>query len=79
VESSRSVVAASRRGGLRSDRAAGPSAFLATREVKPEQASKVETRMPTRLQNGEGRTDREAIDGRTRPIGRGSGHGTLEG
>jgi hypothetical protein len=47
--------------------------------VKPEQASKVEMRMPTRLQNGEGRTDGEEIDKRTRPIRRGIGHGTPEG
>jgi hypothetical protein len=38
--------------------------------VKPEQASKVEMRMPTRLQNGEGRTDGEEIDRSTRPIPR---------
>ena len=48
-------------------------------EVKPEQASKVEVRMPTRLQNGEGRVSGEAIDTRTRSIRRGSGHGTSEG
>jgi hypothetical protein len=35
--------------------------------------------MPTRLQNGEGRMDGEAIDARTRSIRRGSGHGTPEG
>jgi hypothetical protein len=35
--------------------------------------------MPTRLQNGEGRTDGEAIDKRTFPIRRGSGHGTPDG
>jgi hypothetical protein len=34
--------------------------------------------MPTRLQNGEGCTDGEAVDKRTRPIRRGSGHGTPE-
>jgi len=34
--------------------------------VKPEQASKVEVRMPTRLQNGEGRVSGEAIDTCTR-------------
>ena len=33
---------------------------------KPEQASKVEVRMPTRLQNGEGRVTGEAIDTCTR-------------
>jgi hypothetical protein len=36
-------------------------------------------RMPTRLQNGEGRTDGEEIDNRTRLIRRGSGHGMPEG
>jgi len=46
--------------------------------VKPEQASKVKSRMPTRLRNGEGRVGREAIDTSTCPIRRGSGHGTLE-
>jgi len=35
-------------------------------------------RMPTRLNNGEGRAGREAIDTRTCLIRRGSGHGTLE-
>src|SRR3954452_23392271 len=34
--------------------------------VKPEEASKVKMRMPTRLGNGEGRADGEAIDTRTR-------------
>src|SRR4029077_10372352 len=34
--------------------------------------SKVEMRVPTRLQNGEGRTDGEEIDRSTRPIRRGS-------
>jgi len=34
--------------------------------------------MPTRLQNGEGSTDGEAIDERTHSIRRGSGHGTQE-
>jgi hypothetical protein len=34
--------------------------------VKPEQALKVEVRMPTRLQNGAGRVSGEAIDKRTR-------------
>jgi len=46
--------------------------------VKPEQASKVMMRMPTRLDNGEGRTGGEEIDERTRSIRRGNGHGTLE-
>jgi hypothetical protein len=36
------------------------------RRLKPEQASKVEMRMPTRLQNGEGRANGEVIDKRTR-------------
>jgi len=39
----------------------------------------VKMRMPTRLRNGEGRTDGEAIDTGTRPLRRGIGHGTLEG
>jgi hypothetical protein len=47
--------------------------------VKPEQASKVMMRMLTRLNNGEGRVDGEAIDTCTHSIRRGSGHGTLEG
>jgi hypothetical protein len=38
----------------------------AVTRVKPEQASKVEMRMPTRLHNGEGRVSGEAIDKRTR-------------
>ncbi len=46
--------------------------------VKPEQASKVMVRMPTRLNNGEGSMSGEEIDERTRSIRRGSGHGTLE-
>jgi hypothetical protein len=46
--------------------------------VKLEQASKVMTRMPTRLNFGEGCTDGEAIDMSTRPIRRGSEHGTPE-
>src|ERR1700736_5631385 len=45
--------------------------------VKPEQASKGKTRMPTRHGDGEGRTNREAIDERTCSIRRGIGHGTL--
>jgi hypothetical protein len=47
--------------------------------MKPEQASKVKMRMPTRLNYGEGSTSGEAIDACTRSIRRGSGHGTLEG
>ena len=39
--------------------------------MKPEQASKVGMRMPTRPQNEEGRTDGEEIDGRTHSIRRG--------
>jgi hypothetical protein len=46
--------------------------------VKPEQASKVEMRMPTRPQNGEGSTDEEEIDERTHSIRRGIGHSTPE-
>ena len=38
----------------------------AVTRVKPEQASKVKMRMPTRLRYGEGRTDGEAIDRCTR-------------
>jgi hypothetical protein len=47
--------------------------------VKSEQAAKVMMRMPTRLNNGEGRVEGEAIDTCTHSIRRGSGHGTLEG
>lgn len=47
--------------------------------VKPEQASKVTMRMPTRPNGGEGRANREAIDGCTCLVRRGNGHGTLEG
>ena len=47
--------------------------------VKPEQASKVLMRMPTRRSFGEGRTCGEAIGTRTHAIRRGSGHGTPEG
>ena len=46
--------------------------------MKPEQASKVTMRMPTLLPFGEGCTNGEVIDTRTRLIRRGSGHGTLE-
>ena len=46
--------------------------------VKPEQASKVKMRMPTRQRYGEGRTDGEAIDARTHLVRRGNGHGTVE-
>jgi hypothetical protein len=46
--------------------------------VKPEQASKVTTRMPTLRPFGEGCTSGEVIDTRTRSIRRGSGRGTLE-
>jgi hypothetical protein len=45
----------------------------------PHSISKVTSRMPTRLKNGEGRADGEAIDACTRSIRRGNGHGTLEG
>ena len=47
--------------------------------VKPEQASKVTTRMPTLRPFGEGCMSGEAIDTCTRSIRRGSGHGTSEG
>src|SRR3954469_11427229 len=45
--------------------------------VKPEKASKVKMRMPTRLGNGEGRVSGEAIDTGTRldPPGDGARHG----
>ena len=45
--------------------------------MKPEQASKVKMRMPTRLGNGEGRVSGEAIDTGTRldPPGYGARHG----
>jgi hypothetical protein len=46
--------------------------------VKPEQASKVKMRTPTRLRFGEGRANGEAIDRSTRSVRRGSGHGTPE-
>jgi hypothetical protein len=46
--------------------------------VKPEQASKVKVRTPTRLRYGEGRVDGEVIDTRTRLVRRGSGLGTPE-
>ena len=46
--------------------------------MKPEQASKVKMRKPTRQRYGEGSTDGEAIDARTRSLRRGNGNGTLE-
>ena len=46
--------------------------------MKPEQASKVKMRMPTRQRNGEGSTGGEAIDVRTHLIRRGNGRGMLE-
>ena len=46
--------------------------------MKPEQASKVKVRTPTRLHNGEGRVNGEGIDMSTRLVRRGSGHGTPE-
>jgi hypothetical protein len=45
--------------------------------VKPEQASKVKMRMPTRQRYGEGSTDGEAIDACTHLIRRGNGPGTV--
>jgi len=45
--------------------------------VKPEQASKVKLWMPTRLNNGEGSTDRQATDMCAGRIHRGNGHGML--
>ena len=44
----------------------------AVTRVKPEQASKVKSWMPTRLLTGEGSTDREEIDKRTCSIRRGT-------
>lgn len=49
----------------------------AATRVKPEQASKVMMRMPTRLKDGEGSTDGEAIDARSHLIRRGNGRGTF--
>ena len=46
--------------------------------MKPEQASKVETRTPTRRVTGEGLCGRGSIDTCTRPVRRGSGRGTLD-
>jgi hypothetical protein len=46
--------------------------------VKPEQASKVKSRMPTRLLTGEGRASREETDARTCSVRRGIGHGMQE-
>jgi hypothetical protein len=48
--------------------------------VKPEQASKVKSRTPTRLRFGEGPrgTGKQPTDAPV-PVHRGSGHGTLEG
>ena len=46
----------------------------------PEQASKVKLRTPTRLRNGEGRSNREATDACTGWVRRGSGRGmTVKG
>jgi hypothetical protein len=46
--------------------------------VKPERASKVMMRVPTRLNFGKGSAGRREVDKRTRSIHRGSGHGALE-
>jgi hypothetical protein len=46
--------------------------------VKLEQASKVKSRMLTRLLTGEGSTDREEIDNRTCSIRRGTERGMPE-
>ncbi len=46
--------------------------------MKLEQASKVETRAPTRRITGEGLSGRARIDMCARPVRRGSEHGTLE-
>ena len=56
--------------------AVGRAATLqAVTRVKPEQASKVKSWMPTRLRYGEGRADREATDKCTCSVRRGSEHG----
>jgi hypothetical protein len=55
----------------------GRASQRAVMRVKPEQASKVMMQTPTRLNDGEGRVDREDIDARTCPVCRGNGHGTL--
>jgi hypothetical protein len=46
--------------------------------VKPEQASKVEMRTPTRPNNGEGSMVEEVIDMSTQSVRLGSGHSTLK-
>jgi len=46
--------------------------------VKPEQASKVLMRTPTRRRDGAGSTGWEAIDRCTGPVRRGNGRGALE-
>ena len=47
----------------------------AATRVKPEQASKVKSRTPTRLNNGEGSMGREVTDARTGSVRRGNGNG----
>jgi hypothetical protein len=47
----------------------------AVTRVKLEQASKVKSRMPTRLRNGEGHTVREETDKGTGTVRRGNEHG----
>jgi hypothetical protein len=43
----------------------GRATLQAVTRVKPEQASKVKSWTPTRLRNGEGRTEREVTDAGT--------------
>ncbi len=47
----------------------------AVTRVNPEQASKVKSWTPTRLNNGEGSTSRQATDARTGSVHRGNGNG----
>jgi len=54
----------------------GRASRRAVTRVNPEHASKVEWRMPTRAENGEGSTGGEATDASTHPVRRGSGDGT---
>ena len=60
--------------------ALGSRAILrAATRVKPEQASKVLMRMPTRHRDGAGRTGWEVIERCTGSIRRGNGRGASEG
>jgi hypothetical protein len=55
---------------------ATPAIWRTVSRVKPEQVSKVTRWMPTLRPFGQGSTNGEAIDTRTRAIRRGRGHGT---